>query len=194
MRFREEVLNITLAQILCSYGLAANPEIITQRKLPDVKIVVGGLKIILEGKNATQTVQLEKQAKARLTSGLADISIAINYPEGINEAENLDKLKVNLSNIGYDGIIYHWGADGIKQIPITNATVQDLVEILNRVYTLYTKNDLLITKIQEIDQCITSLTGEGQQTSLTFFDSTVERRLREALGIGERITDKEESN
>lgn len=190
-KFREEVLNTKLADILRDYGLAANPEVITSSKLPDVKIVVGGLKIILEGKIETQVRQLEKQAKARLTSGLADISIAIDYAKGLNEAEDVDALKTNMAAAKYDGVIYHWGADGIKQIPLEKVGISDLVEILNRVYTLYTKNDLLITKIKEIDECITSLTGEGRQTSLTLFDDAVEGRLRAVLGIGDR-NDQEE--
>jgi hypothetical protein len=192
VRFREEVLNVNLAQILRRYGLTANPEIITSGKLPDVRIVAGGLKVILEGKNETQRKVLEKQARKRLEHGLADISIAIYYPNGLNEAENLDALKDKMLETRYSGVVYHWSTTGINQIRLDRKMVGDLVEILNHVFTLYTTNDLLTNKIKEIEAGITKLTGEGQQTSLLFNTEAVKGKLRKALGIGEEEDSEEE--
>lgn len=191
MRFREEVLNVELATILRTYGLAANPEIIAERKLPDVRIIVGGLKVILEGKTEALRKELDQQAKERLTDGLADISLAIYYPTGLNEAEDLDALRKGLVDAAYDGVVYHWGSEGVERIRLEGKSVKDLVEVLNRVYTLYTSNNLLARKIEEIEQGITRLTGESSQTSLMMYGDAVEAKLRKALGIPEKNGKKE---
>ncbi len=185
MKFREEVLNVTLAQILRSYGLIANPEIIISNKLPDVRIVVGGLKVILEGKIETQRKALEKQAKNRLTSGIADISIAIFYPKSINEVEDLPTLRTKMQGSYYSGIVFYWDTNGTNTIKLDKKSVSELVDVINRVYTLYIKNDLLVSKIEEIESEITKLTGEGQQTSLFYHFNAVEGKLRRVLGIDE---------
>ena len=48
--FREEVVNVELARLLNKYGLNADPETIISRRLPDVMVVVSGVKINLEGR------------------------------------------------------------------------------------------------------------------------------------------------
>lgn len=193
MKFREEVLNVSLAEILRNYGLAANPEIITSSKLPDVRIVIGGLKVILEGKTKVARKALEKQARNRLESGLADISIAIHYPKGLNEAENIDKLKNKMRDAQYSGVVYYWSSIGISSIRLDGKTVTDLVEVINRVFTLYIENDLLRKKIEEVEVGITKLTEEGPKSSLLFYyANAIESKLRKALGISEDNGEEEE--
>lgn len=184
-------MNVELARILRTYGLAANPEIISDRTLPDVRIVIGGLKVILEGKTESRRRSLEKQARERLTDGLADISVAIFYPSRLREADDLTALQKGLSDARYDGLVFHWAAGGVERIRIDSGSVYDLVEVLNRVYTLYTNNNLLARKIEEIERGITRLTGEAGQTSLLLFNDIVESKLRTALGIVEKHGEEE---
>ncbi len=186
MKFREEVLNVKLAEILSKFGLRADPEIIQgSHKMPDVRILVGGLKVILEGKAEAARAKLTKQAKERLETGFADISIAILYGNRLFEADSTEKLADKLATAKYSGRVFHWGTEGVQEIPLHDMSVNELVELLNNIYTLYINNDLLSRKIGEIDEAIGRLAGEAKQTSLFFHGTAVEAKLKEALGIGE---------
>jgi hypothetical protein len=182
-RFREEVLNVKLAELLKERGLKADPEVI-QGKLPDVRVVIGGLILILEGKSSSKT-NLMKQAKDRVNSGLANISIAIEYPPGLNEADDIDILKANLANSRYDGKIFYWSSEGISELPLNQINIDEMVESINHIYSLYIKNHLLSDKVQEIGNKIDTLAGRGTQTSIHFHAGNVEKKLKEALGLGE---------
>ena len=197
MKFREEILNTALAQILREYGLAANPEIIISNKLPDVRIIIGGIKVILEGKIETAKKALQKQTRERLEDGLADISLAIYYRKNLYEAPDADALKRNMQKSTYSGVVYHWGNEGMQHMDFESKSVQDLVEILNRIFTLYTKNNLLANKVKEIEEGINRLTGEAGQTSLSFQTGITEKydawgKLKKVLGIGEEIGEERE--
>ncbi len=192
VQYREEVLNYILAEILRSYGLTANPEIIEKGRMPDVIILVGGIKVILEGKLAGTGRALKKQAKERLRSGLADISVGVIYPEGANLAESVDELRSGLESSRYDGYVFHWGSEGILEEVFEDKAIQELVSLLNRVYKLYVRNDILRGKIEDIERIIGNLEGRAQQTSLFFQGTLVEKRLREALGLGDGIGKEEE--
>jgi len=69
MRFREEVINIHFANILERYGLVASPETIHAKGRPDVLIVIGGLKLIIEGRFMAGP-DLIKDVKKRVEIGL----------------------------------------------------------------------------------------------------------------------------
>lgn len=86
-RQREEVINVELARLLAARGIAAAPETVLSApagtRLPDVVIGYRGLRVMLEGKigeGPGQKAEVEKQAEARVSSGLAHIAIAILYP------------------------------------------------------------------------------------------------------------------
>jgi hypothetical protein len=189
---REEVLNVTIARILTTYGLPAEPEIIVSEKLPDVRIVIGGLKVILEGKSQPTRRLLEKQARERLETGLADISIALVYPAELFQVGTPGDLDKKMADSKYAGTIYCWSKNGIASNQFNELGIKELVELLNHVLAIYIRNDLLATKISEIEAGITKLTGEGQQRSLVFYSKAVEDRLRKALGIGEEDGEEEQ--
>lgn len=186
-RFAEPVLNVKLAEILSEYGLEANPEILDDGpgETPDVRIIVGGLKVILEGKLEIRKEKLKRQTKERLTGGLADISIGLLYEEGLNEAQNPDKLRDNMITASYDGWIYYWGDDGVNIHEFQGLTIDLLAEQINRIYGLYFENNLLQDNIDAINSKIGALAGEGSQVSLFFRGGAVEARLKEVLGLEE---------
>jgi hypothetical protein len=53
IRYREEVINLRLADILKEMGLKASGEIVSKGKLPDVMVYVSGIKINIEGRFKT---------------------------------------------------------------------------------------------------------------------------------------------
>ena len=87
--FREEVLNVILAQILEEHGVISAPERIIKarpgmtRKMPDVLVYFRGLRLIIEGKvedapNAEESAL--SAARQRVEDGLAHIGVAVVYP------------------------------------------------------------------------------------------------------------------
>ncbi|MFP4395963.1 MAG: hypothetical protein ACLFTI_11930 [Anaerolineales bacterium] len=95
-RYREEVLNVYLAELLRDRGIVSAPETITssgeRRSLPDVVVQYAGLRVILEGKVADTPNAHEKAfaaAERRLEQGIVQIAIALVYPIALREAEDV---------------------------------------------------------------------------------------------------------
>ena len=84
-RHREESINTQLAILLTRHGVDAEPETIHQsgQQKPDVMFVLGGLRVIIEGK-FSDTPEAEKtvlsDALKRIQSGICHISVALVYP------------------------------------------------------------------------------------------------------------------
>jgi hypothetical protein len=87
-KHREEVLNVTLAELLCGYGMAATPESIQtkahggSKALPDVLIQYRGMRLAIEGKYADvarSEAVVSKQAQERIDTGISQISLAVQY-------------------------------------------------------------------------------------------------------------------
>lgn len=184
MKFNEPTLNQVLAGHLETYGFAANPEVIIKEKHPDVLILIGGLKVILEGKNRSKKKKLQKQAKDRLKDGLCEISIAVLYESELYHASDYGALKKHMAEAVYDGFVFYWDDEGISEIPFEEQTIQDLAAVLDNVLSLYIKNDLLRKKIEEIDEVIGRLSDERGQSSLFFHEKTVKADLKRVLGLG----------
>ncbi|HZE59641.1 MAG TPA: hypothetical protein VE085_03720 [Burkholderiales bacterium] len=89
---REEVLNVVLAEQLAARGIDAAPETVQKRAngkgrgLPDVLIEYRGMRIVIEGKfesSAQATETVADQAKERISSGIAQIALAVQYPAAL---------------------------------------------------------------------------------------------------------------
>jgi hypothetical protein len=192
MRFREEVLNVTLAGILREYEFLANAEVVhATGKLPDVHILVGGLKVNLEGRNEKDKRGVQRMAEDRLRSAIADVAIALYYPDPMFEASGQDELKAQMAASSYDGAIFYWTKEGVAKRDLERIAVSDLVELLNGVVSLYIKNDILSGKIEEIDDTIRRLSAEGEQTESPLGSPALERKLRDILNLGEEAGDKD---
>src|SRR6266542_53825 len=106
-RFREEAINVLLGTLLAGRGLDANAETIKAGGRPDVLINLGGLKLVLEGRQSNLRNVLYEDAEARIDDGLADFSIAVLYPVGLESAADMDELKSNIEEAQFDGAIFY---------------------------------------------------------------------------------------
>ncbi|MDI9349065.1 MAG: N-6 DNA methylase [Candidatus Symbiobacter sp.] len=85
-RRREEVINVHLALLLCEGGVDANAETIINdgKARPDVLFYLRGLRVMIEGKYedvpSAKNIVLN-DAKKRLENGIAQMSVAVIYPE-----------------------------------------------------------------------------------------------------------------
>jgi hypothetical protein len=87
--YRQEVLNVLLAQLLQERGVIAAPENVIRlghslhRKMPDVMVNFQGLRTIIEGEVDDQPNAREKalsSIRKRVEDGIAHIGIAVIYP------------------------------------------------------------------------------------------------------------------
>ncbi len=91
--FRQEVLNVLLAQVLVERGVVAAPEnILTtsagKRKMPDVLVEYQGLRVMIEGEIASAQAQAKAKSSAnkRVEDGIAHIGVAVVYPLELRDA------------------------------------------------------------------------------------------------------------
>ena len=91
-REHEHTLNVWLAELLRQRGLNARQERGRQGRRIDIEIRVGRVRIALEAKqgqaNAKKRDAIDS-ADRRFEQGLADCAIAICYPDGITEKEQI---------------------------------------------------------------------------------------------------------
>lgn len=87
-RHREEAVNTQLALLLARHGIDAESETIQAhgKQRPDVMFVLGGLRVMLEGKfadvaDAAQVVRHD--AEQRLQTGICHLAVAIVYPKAL---------------------------------------------------------------------------------------------------------------
>jgi len=97
VNFREEVLNVALAELLEQRGMLSVPETIRKsiakktRDLPD--ILVGdllGLRIVIEGrfnKGKQARDSLLKDAQQRVEDGISPVCLAVLYPEDLRSSQ-----------------------------------------------------------------------------------------------------------
>lgn len=100
--FRQEVLNVILAQVLADRGVIAAPENIMtlstgKRKMPDVLVDYQGLRVMIEGEVESPQAQSKalQSAQKRVEDGIAYIGIAVVYPASLRHA-NFTTIKEDL--------------------------------------------------------------------------------------------------
>jgi len=103
-KYRQEVLNVLLAQLLQERGVIAAPESIISnnvgRKIPDVIVNFMGLRTVIEGEVNDQPKAKEKavsSARKRVEDGIAHIGVAVIYPSEIRNIE-FSSLKNKLAD------------------------------------------------------------------------------------------------
>ncbi|MCX7967637.1 MAG: hypothetical protein N3B10_03990 [Armatimonadetes bacterium] len=83
MGFRQEVLNVKLAELLAQRGLVALPEQRLPEALPDVLVIFRGLRLNIEGEIGDQVGAEQRawgKASERVQRDIAHIAVALLYP------------------------------------------------------------------------------------------------------------------
>jgi hypothetical protein len=153
--FREEVLNVLLAELLEQRGLLSLPETIRravtgrQRRLPDVMVAdLHGVRIVIEGRLSGRNVRdsLLTDARARVEEGIAPICLAVIYPRENREAANLPALRRALARAELQVRVVSEGGDG----EWAAARVDDLSEILRVSYELLVSEDVVVRSVEQL--------------------------------------------
>lgn len=181
--FREEQVNIQLAELLAKRGLDANAETIIGRKLPDVLISLDGVKLVIEGRFTKNTAQLLQDARARIEDGVADLSMALVYTSDLKTAESQDELRRGLEKASFDGTVFYVAKDGIAEQSIVAGSIDDLVRTINLVFGLRIRNDIVRHQVESLSASLDRVVTSAMSENLFFRGEAVKKRLRQALGL-----------
>jgi len=181
--FREEAINVLLANLLAARGLDANPETIEAGGRPDILILLEGLKLVLEGRAAHHRNSLLQDARERVEVGIADISMAVVYPEDLSRAATINDLKAHIESSRYDGSLFFFDKNGLTSTPFEGASVDEIVQTINSTFRLRIQNDVVRDQVAQLEATIEKVVDEASSTNLFFSSDVLVGRLKQALGI-----------
>ncbi|MFZ0334043.1 MAG: hypothetical protein WAN10_06825 [Candidatus Acidiferrales bacterium] len=183
VNFREEVVNVALAELLEQRGMVSVPETIRKsvarqtRDLPDIIVAdLLGIRMVIEGRfNSGQPARasLLKDARERVEQGVSPVCLAALYPPELRSADSLSRLRRNLERASLVIRVISENNDG----EWADGTVDDIVETLRRSYELLVSEDVVVAAVMEI--------ASGIETASNLFTRTqsLSDRFRKALGI-----------
>lgn len=190
--FREEVVNVALAELLEQRGMLSVPETIRKsiarktRDLPDIIVAdLLGIRMVIEGRfniGRISQVSLLKDAKERVELGISPVCLAVLYPAELRTADSLARLRKNLQKSKLEIRVISESSDG----EWTAGTVDDVAETLRRSYELLVSEDVVVTSVAEIASSIETASNLFARTA------TLADRFRRALGIPEETADSDE--
>jgi len=184
-RFREEAINVLLGSLLAGRGLDANAETIKAGGRPDVLINLGGLKLVLEGRQSNLRNVLYDDAEARIDDGLADFSIAVLYPAGLESAADMTELKSNIEASQFDGAIFYINGAGIARKEFMHASLDELIQMINTVFRQRVQNDVVRQQVAQLEGTITEIVDRASKSDLFFDSDVLADRLKHALGMSD---------
>jgi len=154
---RQEVLNVTLAQLLQKRGVVAAPESIhytgteQQRQMPDVLVYFQGLRTAIEGEIAASKAKDKaiQSAHHRVETGIAHIGVGIVYPEHLRTVV-FDKLPHELAQAKLDiAVVTEAG-----QTEFVPGTVDDLERMLRSTFDQLVKEDVVAEAVALLDEVV----------------------------------------
>jgi hypothetical protein len=153
-RHREETVNTQLAIIMARHGVAAESETILQsgQARPDVMFVLGGLRVIIEGKFA-DTPDAEGVVKAdaykRVQAGICHIAVALVYPKALRTIST-PKLYEALGVAPLSFMI----VSEAGQTEWAEATAPEILASLRRVQDALAKDDIVAESARKLSERI----------------------------------------
>jgi type I restriction-modification system DNA methylase subunit len=186
-KYRQEVINIRIADILREMGFGAEGETISSGKLPDVMVEINGIRVNLEGwfEKKVQEDSILSRCRDRIEKGICNIAIALLYPEDLKEAENDEHLREKIKQNNYK--VFVCSPSKTEGTFLGEMRIEQIAELLNRLYGEIINADLLNTQINEIKKAIEKACEIASGSNSFFFSSSrVIEDLKEALGIDEK--------
>lgn len=180
--YREEVLNVLLAQLLDEQGVVSAPEqslkrVAQVRRVPDVLVLFRGLRTAIEGKvddHPTAADDVLRDARGRVEQGIAHIGVAVIYPAALRQIpfasvkSELSKTKLRIA------ICSEAGEQGW-----TDGDTNYLGAMLRRTFDQLIEEDVVTQAVAALDAGVEVFTQ-----AITASPAAIERSA-EVLGIGE---------
>lgn len=152
-RYREEVLNVYLAELLSDRGIVSVAEsIMTQgrsgsRKLPDVVVEFFGLRVMLEGKVGGFPQAKERAliaARDRIKQGIAQMGVAIVYPPELREVSD---VKSALAHCDFEIAV----VTESKEIDYSKGGINYLADALKSAFEHLVEEDVVSEAVDVLD-------------------------------------------
>jgi len=184
--YRQEVLNVVLAQLLQERGAVVAPEKIIkatgfERRMPDVIVHFQGLRLIIEAEVSDNPIAHQnalESARKRLEQGIAHISVAVIYPETLRYKKLVD-LKQALSDCDLEIAIL----TEAYETEFTHGNIGYLENMLRRAFDILVKEDVVSESVKILEAGIeefgNALIGKKAEIG----------RLAVTLGIRETTTE-----
>lgn len=178
--FRQEVLNVALAQILAKHGLISAPETILKakpslkRRMPDVLVSFLGLRLVIEGEVEDAPGAEERalnSARQWVEEGLAHISMAVVYPAFLRQLDNFDQLQRKMEESQLRVAI----VDESGETGYSPKEVGQLPNMLNNTYDKLVQEDVVTQAAAILDEVVEK--GAPVFASVTGFPEEAARIL-----------------
>lgn len=183
--FREEVVNVILAQLLEEREIVSLPETVVSdiaeaRRLPDIMTAhFWGVRTVIEGRieqsDAVRT-SLEEDCMQRIEEGIAPLAVGVAYPVGVNAATSIEGLVGNLLESQLEiNVFTEAGGQGWQR-----GDVDDLANLLRRAFEELVREDVVEDSVDAIDSSIDVFVDNLSSTDSL---KGTEERLREVVII-----------
>ena len=155
--YRQEVLNVILAQILRERVVVSVPEKVLKeilskkRRMPDVMVDFMGLRTVIEGEVDDQPDAKKKaweSARKRVEEGIAHIGVALVYPAFLRQLD-LEQLKTQMAECQFEIAVAaesEFGDQGFN-----SGNVNYLAEILRKTFDQLVKEDVVAQAVALLD-------------------------------------------
>lgn len=181
--FREEVVNVKLAELLEQRDVVSLPEqvisdLVENNRMPDIMTAnLLGVRVVIEGrigKSPSVRGSLVEDCKERVAEGIAPMAIAVAYPEDINKSTSLQGLENNIREAEFDmNVVTESGAGGW-----TTGDIGDVADYLRSGYGDLVEENVVKEAVDTIDE---SIDGFVHQLSSTEGLSGTEERLKNVV-------------
>jgi hypothetical protein len=159
--YRQEVLNVILAQLLQERGLVSVPESIVRailakrRRMPDVMVDFFGMRMIIEGEVSDQPGAKEQalaSARQRVEEGIAHVGVAIVYPAFLRKVD-FGQLNSQIATCHMEtAVVSESGESGY-----TIGDINHLVIILKQTFYQLVQENVVGDAVAILDASIESL-------------------------------------
>lgn len=181
--FREEVVNVKLAELLEERDVVSLPEqvisdLVENNRMPDIMTAnLLGIRVVIEGRigqSSSVRRSLEEDCEERVAEGVAPMAVAVAYPAGINQASSLSDLEDNIRdselemNVVTEEGVGDWSSGGLS----------DLAQFLRSGYSDLIQENVVEDAVDTIDS---SIDGFVNELSSTQGLGGTAKRLREVV-------------
>jgi len=144
--FREEVLNVKLAEVLCDLGILSVPEPVLRRAQSRrlIDIIIGeyrGVRVLIEGKVDDQpraAILLEKACGKRLEESLCEIVFGVIYPKKLRHS-SFTTLSTEMRKATLEIRVFTENGTSVwSKTPVTG-----LATMIRRAYSMIVSEDVV---------------------------------------------------
>jgi len=185
MRYRQEVFNVLLAQLLQERGVLSAPETILKydpsrsRRMPDVLVDFNGLRTVIEGEiesTADAPGRALSSAQRRVEEGIAHIGVALVYPAHL-QGSAFARLKAELTACQFQvAVVTEAVSSGSGFV---SGNLDDLENALRHAFDQLVQEDVVAEAVALLDAGIERFAG------VIMTKKGIAERVADILGVAD---------